>query len=69
MLLSGVVNAPAFRDAVLNQRDLVVTTGVAAPVAVVASASAPDGPSAGVLAEIRDSLHRIEGLLGKRADS
>ena len=66
--LSGVVGAPAFRDAVLNQRDLVVTTGVSAPRASSPSRSAPGEPAADVLVEIRDSLHRIEGLLGKRTD-
>lgn len=60
--LSGVVDAPAFRDAVLNQRDLVVATG-ASPLAVppTSASASPD-----VLVEIRDSLHRIEGLLADR---
>lgn len=60
--LSGVIDAPAFRDAVLDQRDRIVATGAAAA-APSPSASAAD---AAVLVEIRDSLHRIEGLLGAR---
>jgi putative membrane protein len=60
--LPGVVDAIAFRDAVLNQRDLVAGSGgtvtAAAPEAV---ASAP------VLEEIRDTLGRIETLLSDRS--
>ena len=57
--LPGVVEALAFRDAVLNQRDLVV--GGAVPVSAAASpASEP------VLGEIRDTLQRIETLLRDR---
>ena len=65
--LTGIVDALIFRDAVLNQRDLVV--GVAgAPSAVQAA----DPPTTGaprddeILAEIRDSVHRIEQLLRDR---
>jgi hypothetical protein len=57
--LPGVVEALAFRDAVLNQRDRVV--GGVVPVSAAASpASEP------VLGEIRDTLQRIETLLRDR---
>ncbi len=56
--LTGIVDAPAFRDAVLNQRDLVV--GGLQP-----SASREDEDA--LLLQIRDSLQRIEGLLAQRS--
>jgi membrane protein YdbS with pleckstrin-like domain len=56
-MLSGVIDAPAFRDAILDQRDRVVALGSQA-----APAASSDGDD-GVLGEIRDSLVRIEGLL------
>jgi putative membrane protein len=56
--LVGVVDAPAFRDAVLEQRDLVVAGVTLAP-------EAAPVPGGDVLIEIRDALHRIEGLLGR----
>jgi len=53
--LTGVVDAAAFRDAILEQRER-VTGGAALP-----------APAEGdVLAEIRDSLLRIEGLLAAK---
>ena len=58
--LVGVVDAPVFRDAILDQRDKVVEGQGKAP--VEASASSKDD----VLVEIRDSLLRIEGVLAKR---
>lgn len=57
--LTGIVNAPEFREQVLAQRD------------VVAERLDRDTPEAGptsdgsVMVEIRDSLLRIEGLLAK----
>ena len=62
--LVGVVDAVAFRDAVLRQREIMVEGGQAA-----ASAPAAVAPSdsASVLAEIRDILARIEskgGMIG-----
>lgn len=56
--LPGVVEALAFRDAVLNQRDRVVG---AVPSAPAAASSEP------VLEEIRDTLGRIESLLAERS--
>jgi len=56
--LVGIMDPIEFRDAVMRQRDLVSIGGGAAPV------QAPD--ETGLLAEIRDSLGRIEGLLEKR---
>ena len=58
-VLTGVVDAPAFRDAILNQRDIVV--GLAGPAAAVERRT----PDEGLLVEIRDSLRRIEGLLAR----
>jgi len=68
--LVGVVNAPAFRDAVLDQRDPVVANlrGPAAPAALPSAAAKDAGRSsaeAELLREIRDSLQRIEGRLEK----
>jgi uncharacterized membrane protein YdbT with pleckstrin-like domain len=61
-VLVGVIDAPAFRDAVLEQRDRVTETSrdgaVAAPVS-------KDSELA-VLEEIRDSLVRIEDVLKNR---
>lgn len=58
-LLPGVVDAVAFRDRVLNQRDLVV---VGAGVSGAADGTGDDG----VLVEIRDTLLRIEKALEDR---
>ena len=56
--LVGIVDARAFRDRVLDQRDLV--TGQVTPTDPAAPAASTDS---GVLIEIRDSLGRIEELL------
>ena len=57
MVLAGVVDPAAFRNAVLEQREIVSSGG---------SAVAADGATTlSVLTEIRDSLGRIEGLLAK----
>jgi uncharacterized membrane protein YdbT with pleckstrin-like domain len=57
MVLAGVVDPTRFRNAVLEQRELVSGRGAVA---------AGDGASTlSVLTEIRDSLSRIEGLLAK----
>ena len=64
--LVGVVDAPAFRDAVLEQRDRWVEAG--RPTAALAEPSvAPDASDASTLREIRDSLRRIEGILERHA--
>lgn len=57
--LAGVIDAPAFRDAILEQRDRVVATGHLTPAAPATSSESSDV----VLIEIRDSLQRIEVLL------
>ena len=60
LLLTGVEEPEAFRDAVLGQRDAVTGgRGVQSP-----SAPASDE---GLLTEIRDSLYRIETLLADRS--
>lgn len=66
--LVGVVDAPKFRDAVLEQRDLLVSKGLetAAPNQLTASSSADDERA---MLEIRDSLLRIEQLLKDRSRS
>ncbi|MFT7485912.1 MAG: membrane protein YdbS with pleckstrin-like domain [Candidatus Paceibacteria bacterium] len=59
--LAGVVGAPEFRDAILEQRDQVVSYGPS-------RAATPEKVSEGdVLVDIRDSLQRIEGLLEKQS--
>jgi len=59
--LTGVVDSPEFRDAILNQRDKVVTAGEVAP------SQAPSAPAdVELLGEIRDSLSRIEALLVRK---
>lgn len=63
--LVGVVDAPAFRDAILDQRDVVVGSR-SAEVATRGEAGGrdhPAGDSRDVLVEIRDSLRRIEAHL------
>jgi len=60
-VLVGIVDAPAFRDAVLDQRDKVTEAPAGAAAAV-----APKTTELAVLEEIRDSLVRIEGALGER---
>jgi putative membrane protein len=63
--LIGVVDAIAFRDAVLRQRDLVSSAGteVAPPTIPLDSM---EGSSQELLSDIRDSLGRIEDLLAKQ---
>jgi len=61
--LPGVVDALGFRDAVLEQRDL-VTAGPA--FATAAPVQAPVDADAATLVEIRDALLRIEQLLGEQ---
>lgn len=58
--LTGIVGAREFRDAVLEQRDVVV--------AALGSGEAPQDPesSLSVLKEIRDSLRRIEESLPRQ---
>jgi putative membrane protein len=58
--LPGVIDAVAFRDAVLRQRDLVT--------AAQASAPAQTPTEGATLTEIRDALVRIERLLAERLE-
>ena len=60
--LVGVIDAPAFRDAVLSQRDAVAPVGGGRPIALAATGGS-GGADAATLADVRDSLHRIERLL------
>ena len=61
--LPGVVDATKFRDAVLAQRDLVTSGGqVASPQAAPGAVTSDDS----ALADMRDSLQRIEALLERR---
>jgi putative membrane protein len=61
--LVGVIDAVEFRDAVLDQREAVVSGGApdAAPATTAASGG---GESLALLGEIRDTLLRIEQKLG-----
>ncbi len=65
--LIGVIDAEAFRNAVLAQRERVVDgeSGRAGEPAAVASQTAPDA----VLVEIRDILARIEAQLAVRENA
>lgn len=66
--LVGIVDAPAFREAVLDQRDA-MAEGRGRSVAASAAAT-PERPSGdlAILADIRASLHRIEKVLEHRHD-
>jgi putative membrane protein len=64
--LTGIIDAKAFREAVLNQREVLsVASSHSAPVAV----SQEPNDASSLLLEIRDSLLRIEVKLMKRSDS
>ena len=65
--LPGVIDAVAFRDAVLRQRDIVcgLVPSRRRPVEGSAAAASPAADAA-TLREIRDSLGRIEKLLDER---
>jgi len=63
--LVGIVDAPAFRDAILDQRDRVA--GIVPGTSALAPVAPPDEADLrGVLVEIRDSLQRMETLLRER---
>ncbi|MFT7670515.1 MAG: hypothetical protein ACI8X5_003224 [Planctomycetota bacterium] len=61
----GIIDSPAFRDAILDQRDRIVhgETPVLAAPAAARSAETTVADDGGVLVEIRDSLQRIEQLI------
>lgn len=68
----GIVDARAFRDTVLEQRDRVSFSGSGSHPALPPSTDADvaDGPEVlSTLAEIRDVLVRIEGRLGEGPES
>lgn len=58
--LSGIKEGRKFRDAVLQQRDLVVGSSEERPVVSGASVDQPAGGQVELLKEIRDTLARIE---------
>ena len=60
--LIGVVDAIAFRDAVLRQRDLVSSAGLE----VATPTTSMEHSSQELLSDIRDSLGRIEDLLAQQ---
>ncbi len=62
----GIANAREFRDAVLAQRDRMTAQGQGA-----AESSKPLSVASkeDTLVEIRDSLHRIEGILKDKNDT
>jgi putative membrane protein len=64
--LTGIIDAKSFREAVLNQRDL-----VSAPSSQSATEAVRQEPSdaSSLLTEIRDSLLRIETKLDKTSDN
>jgi putative membrane protein len=63
--LAGVVDARRFRDAVLKQRDEVISAmNAEAPQATTAATSS--NPPGDVLNDIRDTLHRIERQLAAK---
>ncbi len=64
--LTGIKDVKAFREAVLNQRDVV--SAASSPSAPAAARQEPSDTSA-LLSEIRDSLLRIETTLKKTSDS
>ncbi len=64
--LTGIVDAPAFREAVLNQRDGISAISTHSDPAVVHQ---EPSDTSSLLSEIRDSLLRIESILEKTSDS
>ena len=64
MQLIGIVETRKFRDAVLRQRDRLVTARPAEERTRDTTAATIPDSSARVLTEIRDTLHRIERRLG-----
>lgn len=64
--LTGIIDAKAFREAVLNQRDVI---SVASSHSASSEVSQEPIDASSLLSEIRDSLLRIEVKLEKRSDS
>jgi putative membrane protein len=64
--LTGIIDAKSFREAVLNQRDVI---SVASSRSVSPEVSQEPIDASSLLSEIRDSLLRIEVKLEKRSDS
>lgn len=61
--LTGIVDSPAFRDAILEQRDKVVASGSRSEPASPAAAVSANDEELQLLREMRDSLGRIERAL------
>lgn len=67
--LVGIVDAPGFREAVLDQRDAMAEGRGRATASPAAAAPELAGESVvGLLTEIRSSLHRVEKSLEHRRD-
>ena len=67
--LIGVIDAEAFRNAVLAQRQIIIDAESGrAPAPVAAASATGSGGSDAVLVEIRDILARIETQLVQRGD-
>lgn len=70
--LVGIVDAPGFREAVLDQRDELAEgrgrSSAKARQTVMADEPLAGGDVVGVLSDIRASLHRVEKLLEHRQD-
>ncbi len=66
--LVGVVDAPGFRDKIIEQRERIIDNLRSGQVATVvpATATAADAHVHDVLVQIRDGLQRIEVLLAKK---
>lgn len=62
--LTGIVDAPSFREAVLNQRDISTSGGKE----VSEDASVNSSDTIGLLTEIRDTLVRIESKFDSAID-
>lgn len=63
--LAGIKDGRAFRDAVLQQRDLVVGSDESRASAAVAISPVTDATQTELLVEIRDALHRIDATLSQ----
>jgi len=66
----GIVDAPAFREAVLDQRDALAEGRGRSSTPGEPAAAAPSigGDAVAVLSDIRASLHRVEKLLENRSN-
>lgn len=63
--LTGIVDAPSFREAVLNQREAVSEKSPASAAAAVEGVQSAD--TVALLTDIRDTMQRVESLLERTA--